>query len=57
MYNTTNDAYTALANSCVFEMFNFDDMHLDCVVGYMRANNKTPEEAACWFGVLNVSKQ
>ena len=52
MYKSINDAHTALVNSGVFEMFDFDEIHYDCVVGYMWANNKTPLEAACYFGVL-----
>ena len=52
MYHTINAASNALDNSSVFEMFDFDKIHYDCVVGYMWANNKTPLEAACYFGVL-----
>ena len=52
MYHTTGNARTALINSGVFEMFDFDEIHYECVVGYMWANNKTPEEAARYFGVL-----
>ena len=52
MYKSINDAHTALVNSGVFEMFNFDVIIIDNVVGYMWANNKTPLEAARYFGVL-----
>ena len=51
MYHTINAASNALDNSSVFEMFNFDEIHYDCVVGYMWAYNKTPLEAARYFGV------
>ena len=52
MYKSINDAHTALDNSSVFEMFNFDEIHYDEVVGYMWINDKTPLEAAVHFGVL-----
>ena len=52
MYKSINDAHTALVNSGVFEMFNFDVFIIANVVGYMWVNNKTPLEAACYFGVL-----
>ena len=52
MYKSINDAHTVLVNSGVFEMFNFDVIIIDNVVGYMWANNKPPLEAACYFGVL-----
>ena len=52
MYHTINAASNALDNSSVFEMFDFDEIHYDCVVGYMWAYNKTPLEAARYFGVL-----
>ena len=52
MYHTINAASNALDNSSVFEMFDFDKIHYDCVVGYMWANNKTPLEAARYFGVM-----
>ncbi len=52
MYHTINAASAELDNSSVFEMFDFDKIHYDCVVGYMWANNKTPLEAARYFGVM-----
>lgn len=52
MYHTINAASAELDNSSVFEMFDFDEIHYDNVVGYMWAYNKTPEEAARYFGVL-----
>ena len=52
MYHTINAASNALDNSSVFEMFDFDEIHYDCVVGYMWAYNKTPLEAARYFGVM-----
>ncbi|MDY0191000.1 MAG: hypothetical protein RBR22_09735 [Desulfuromonas sp.] len=52
MYKSINDAHTALVNSGVFEMFNFDVIIIDNVVGYMWINDKTPLEAAVHFGVL-----
>lgn len=52
MYNSINDADTALVNSGVLEMFDFDVIHYDDVVGYMWINDKTPEQAAEHFGVL-----
>lgn len=52
MYNSINDAHTALVNSGVFEMFDFDVIIIDNVVGYMWINDKTPEQAAEHFGVL-----
>lgn len=52
MYHTINAASAELDNSSVFEMFDFDEIHYDCVVGYMWAYNKTPLEAARYFGVL-----
>ena len=52
MYHTINDAHTALVDSGVFEMFNFDVIIIDNVVGYMWINDKTPLEAAVHFGVL-----
>ena len=53
MYHTINAASNALDNSSVFEMFDFDEIHYDCVVGYMWAYNKTPLEAAHYFGVAD----
>lgn len=52
MYKSINDAHTALVDSGVFEMFNFDVIIIDNVVGYMWINDKTPSEAAVHFGVL-----
>ncbi len=52
MYHTINAASVELDNSSVFEMFDFDEIHYDCVVGYMWTNNKKPLEAARYFGVL-----
>lgn len=52
MYHTINAASAELDNSSVFEMFDFDEIHYDNVVGYMWAYNKTPEEAARYFGVM-----
>lgn len=52
MYKSINDAHTALVNSGIFEMFDFDVIIIDNVVGYMWINDKTPEEAARYFGVL-----
>lgn len=52
MYKSINDAHTALVDSGVFEMFNFDVIIIDNVVGYMWINDKTPLEAAVHFGVL-----
>lgn len=52
MYKSINDAHTALVNSGVFEMFNFDVIIIDNVVGYMWINDATPEQAAEHFGVL-----
>lgn len=52
MYNSINDADTALVNSGVLEMFDFDVINYDDVVGYMWINCKTPEQAAEHFGVL-----
>ena len=52
MYHTINAASAELDNSSVFEKFHFDEIHYDNVVGYMWVNNKTPLEAACYFGVL-----
>ena len=52
MYHTIRAASNALDNSSVFEMFDFDEIHYDNVVGYMWMNNKTPLEAACYFGVM-----
>ena len=51
MYHTINAASAELDNSSVFEMFDFDEIHYDNVVGYMWMHNKTPEEAARYFGV------
>ena len=52
MYKSINAASNALDNSSVFEMFDFDEIHYDCVVGYMWMNGKTPHEAAVHFGVM-----
>ena len=52
MYNSINDASTALINSGVFEMFDFDVIIYDNVVGYMWINDATPEQAAKHFGVM-----
>ena len=52
MYKSINAASNALDNSSVFEMFNFDEIHYDCVVGYMWMNDITPHEAAVHFGVM-----
>lgn len=52
MYTTINDAHTALINSGVFEMFDFDVIEFDDVVRYMWNNDATPEQAAEYFGVL-----
>lgn len=52
MYHTINAASAELDNSSVFEMFDFDEIHYDSVVGYMWMNSKTPEEAARYFGVM-----
>ena len=52
MYKSINDAHTALVDSGVFEMFDFDVIIIDNVVGYMWINDKTQLEAAVHFGVL-----
>ena len=52
MYKSINDAHTALVNSGVFEMFDFDVIIIDNVVGYMWMNDKSPLEAAVHFGVM-----
>lgn len=52
MYISINDAHTALINSGVLEMFDFDLTSEDEVVEYMYRNDKTPEQAAEHFGVL-----
>lgn len=52
MYKSINDAYPALVDSGVFEMFDFDVIIIDNVVGYMWINDATPEQAAEHFGVL-----
>lgn len=46
MYNSINDASTALINSGVFEMFDFDQIIFDDAVFYMWINDATPEQAA-----------
>ena len=52
MYKSINDAHTALVNSGIFEMFDFDVIIIDNVVGYMWMNDKSPLEAAVHFGVM-----
>lgn len=52
MYNSINDAHTALINSGVLEMFYFDLFSEDDVIEYMYRNDKTPDQAAEYFGVL-----
>ena len=52
MYNSINDASTALINSGVLEMFDFDEIIYDDVVGYMWTNDATPEQVAEHFGVM-----
>ena len=50
MYNSINDAHTALINSGVLECFNFDVFNIDDVIDFMYRNDKTPEQAAEHFG-------
>ena len=50
MYNSINDAKTALLNSGVCEMFEFGN--LNSAANYMYNTDCTPEEAAKFFGVL-----
>lgn len=49
MYNSIQDAHTVLINSGVCELFQCED--LDNVAEYMYQNDKTPEQAAEFFGV------
>lgn len=54
MYKSINDAHSALVNSGVFEMFNIDEIHYHCAASYMWAYDKTPMEAAHYFGVTGL---
>ena len=51
MYTTIDDAKTALTNSGVVEMFEYEK--LDEVAEWMWRNDATPEQAARKFGTLD----
>lgn len=46
MYNSINDAATALTNSGVYEWFDFELVNEHDVVEFMYRNDATPEKAA-----------
>lgn len=50
-YETINDAKTALQNSGVYDMFDFEVVSEKEVVEFMYRNNATPDHTAAHFNV------